>query len=360
MKSVINLDLGPVSYCIGEHALESAKKHITKYPKRYLLIDNNIERYCLPVFKEKLPNVSITGIIKIPSGEEHKNIEQCINIWKELTQQEADRDSVIINLGGGVISDIGGFIAATYKRGIAFINIPTTLLGQIDAAIGGKTGIDFMDFKNQVGLFIDPMAVIIDPLFLNTLDDVYWQSGFAELLKYGLIMDNDLWEMVDKRNYSTIKDDWNKLIMRAAKDKIDIVRYDTNEKGIRKILNFGHTIGHAIETHYLKKDKPITHGEAVAAGMICESWLSSQLAELECNPQGEICETIDRNFKRLDICEDDIPELLLLMKQDKKVREGKFKFSLLRRLGKAIHDVEVDDDLVAQSLRFYIYKKTCE
>ena len=358
MKPLINLDLGEISYCIGKEALESSEKYLASRSKRYILVDENTEKYCLPVFKEKLSGLPYHGVIRIPSGEENKNIDQCIYIWQRLTELEADRDSMLINLGGGVISDIGGFVAATYKRGMAFINVPTTLLGQIDAAIGGKTGIDFLNYKNQVGLFTDPLAVIIDTVFLGTLDDIFWQSGYAELLKYGLIMDRDLWQMLSGKKYKEI-DDWDPLIMKAAKDKVDIVRYDAQEKGIRKILNFGHTIGHSIETFYLNQGKPITHGQAVAAGMICESYLSAQLAELECHPQGEICETIDLNFDRIALEEQDIPELMKLMKQDKKVRAGRFKFSLLRRLGKAIHDVEVDDELVIKALKFYIHKQKC-
>ncbi len=357
MKSPVNLDLGTIAYNIGEGALEIAGKHFTKFSKCFLLEDENTERYCLPVFKKALPNLKVHGIIRIQSGEVNKNIEQCIIVWEQLTKLKADRDSILINLGGGVISDIGGFVAATYKRGIHFVNIPTTLLGQIDAAIGGKTGVDFMGFKNQVGLFIDPMAVVVDPIFLKTLDDIFWQSGFAELMKYGLIMDRDLWAMLIHRNYKELDDEWNKLIMKAAKDKIDIVRFDNSEKGIRKILNFGHTIGHAIETFYLKKNDAITHGQAIAAGMICETWLSSQLSELEGSPQCEIWKLIDKNFDRLDITEENISELLHIMKQDKKIRKGKFRFSLLRRLGKAIHDVEVDDSLVIESLQFYIQKQ---
>ncbi len=358
MKSAINLDMDSILYSIGENAMESAGKHLSKYSKRYLLVDENTEKYCLPVFKEKLPDISINGVLQIPSGEENKNINQCINLWEMLTQQLAERDSILINLGGGVVTDIGGFVAATYKRGMDFVNIPTTLLGQIDAAIGGKTGVDFMNFKNLVGLFTDPKAVIIDPVFLKTVEDAYWQSGFAELLKYGLILDHDLWDMIDGRFYKSIpQDNWNQLIVKAAKDKIDIVRYDSNERGIRRILNFGHTVGHAIESYYLKNKKAITHGQAVAAGMICESWISTRMADLNCNSQENIVETIDRSFGRLDFREENIPELLQLMKQDKKVRNGKAKFSLLRRLGKAVHDVELEDNVVVQSLLFYIHKK---
>jgi 3-dehydroquinate synthase len=226
-----------------------------------------------------------------------------------------------------------------------------------DAAIGGKTGIDYGAYKNQVGLFVDPVSVIIDPIFLKTLDDLQWQSGFAEIIKYGLIMDRDLWKMIVDKNYHHLEE-WNKIIKKAARDKIDIVHHDALEKGMRKNLNFGHTIGHAIESYYLKQDKPITHGQAIAAGMICETWISSKIFDIECNQMDEIVNMIDLNFEKFDMSEETIPHLLELMRQDKKVREGKLKFSLLRKLGKATHDVDVEMDIIIDSIKFYIHRNS--
>lgn len=351
------MDLKPVPYLIGPGALEQSQRYFSGYSKIFVLVDENIRRNCLPVFHQLLPDVKTNGVIEIASGEVNKNIRSASYIWEQLTELQADRDSLLINLGGGVITDIGGFAAATFKRGMDFINIPTTLLGQVDAAIGGKTGIDFHEYKNQVGLFTDPGIVIIDPVFLNTLEDIHWKSGFSEVLKYALIMDVELWKTIDNRHYHELKNDWNTIIIKAARDKIAIVKNDNLEKGIRKILNFGHTVGHALETFFLKTDHPITHGEAVAAGMICETWLSSQLTDLDCHPGGDIYAQIDRNFERLNFNSEDFNELIRLMKQDKKVRQGLFKFSLLRRLGKAIHDIEVSDELVIQSLEFYLTTK---
>jgi len=347
----------PVSYKNVNGAVAMSEKGLKKYQRIIMLVDENIKKHCLPVFREHLPKVEIDHLITIKSGEKQKNLYQAALIWDELTRLKVDRDALFINMGGGVVTDIGGFVASTYKRGIPFINFPTSLLGMADAAIGGKTGIDFGGYKNQVGLFSDPVSVIIDPIFLNTLEDIQWQSGFAEIMKYGLIMDRELWSMLVGNDYHEIIE-WNKIITKAARDKIDIVHHDALEKGMRKNLNFGHTIGHAIESYYLKHDRPVTHGQAVAAGMICETWLSSKLFEIECSQIDEIVNMIDLNFRKFDISEDKIPELLELMRQDKKVRGGKLKFSLIRKLGKAAHDIEVDIDLVIDSIKYYINRNT--
>ena len=359
MNSYFYNDNNSVQYVIGEKSLGQSEKYFSEYPSVFILMDENTEKYCLNIFQKSIPDLKVRGYIRIPSGESEKNLERTSLIWKKLTNLDANRDSLLINLGGGVITDMGGFCAGTFKRGIPFINVPTTLLAQVDAAIGGKTGINFMSIKNQIGLFYDPKAVIVDPVFLKTLDDKYWQSGFAEILKYALIMDRELWNILDMRRYSEI-DNWNKIITRSAKDKIDIVRYDKMEKGIRKNLNFGHTIGLALESLFLKKGKNITHGRAIAAGMICETWISSKMTELECTNVEEIIRMIDKNFDRLEITEKDIPELLDIMRQDKKIRDGMFKFSLLRRLGKAVHDIIVEPELMEKSLSFYINEKTCD
>ncbi|MFK5856638.1 MAG: 3-dehydroquinate synthase [Bacteroidota bacterium] len=360
MNIPLILDTENVSYIIGADALVKSANKFDNYKRIIIITDENVEKLCLPVLKQKLPSLKIDGIITIDSGEENKSISQLIFIWNELTRLNADRDDLIINLGGGIITDIGGMAAATFKRGLKFINFPTTLLGMVDAAIGGKTGIDFEGFKNQVGLFVNPVCVIVDPIFLKTLEKVQWQSGFAEVLKYGLIIDRELWHKLENRNYNDSDINWNLVIIKAAKDKIDIVRFDSLEKGIRKNLNFGHTIGHALESFYLKSDKPVTHGLAIAAGMICEAWISSKIFDIECVNLNKIVNMIDKNFRRFDFTEDDIPVLMQLMKQDKKVRGNKQNFSLLRKLGKAVHDIEVSNENIIQSLTYYINRKSCE
>lgn len=354
--SPVFLDTKPVSYVIGNGALKYSNKLLKNIPRIIVLVDENVKEHCLPVFRRVLPEVEISGVICIRSGEDKKNLDQARFIWDELTRLNVDKDALMINLGGGVVSDIGGFAAATFKRGIPFINYPTTLLGMVDAAIGGKTGVDFLGFKNQVGLFIDPKSVVIDPVFLKTLDDKQFQSGFAEVLKYGLIIDRELWRMLLGKKIHDI-DNWNDIIIKAARDKIDIVKSDFLEKGIRKNLNFGHTIGHSFESYFLKSENPITHGQAIVAGMICEAWLSQKVYDFEDGKLNEIVNNFNINFDRLGITEELIPTFLDLMRQDKKVREGKLKFSLLRKIGKAIHHIDLSPELVIESLKFYISGK---
>lgn len=351
-SSPVYLDTKPVSYVVGEGALKYSRRLLESYPRIVVLVDENVKEHCLPVFLDKLRDVNISDIICIQSGDDKKNFQQATDIWKELTRINIDRDSLLVNLGGGVISDIGGFTASTFKRGIDFINYPTTLLGMVDAAIGGKTGIDFGFIKNQVGLFTDPISVVIDPVFLKTLDERQWQSGFAEVLKYGLIMDRDLWWSLYDKKFQDIEG-WDKTISKAARDKIDIVRHDFKEKGVRKNLNFGHTIGHAFESYYLNSGESVTHGQAIAAGMICEAWLSNEIYDIGEEQLSNIITMFDLNFERLTFDESLIPEFFELMRHDKKVRGGKMNFSLLKKIGKAIHDIELNPELVAESLRFY-------
>ena len=226
----------------------------------------------------------------------------------------------------------------------------------VDAAIGGKTGLDFAGIKNQIGLFTNPKCVVIDPTFLKTLNKRQLLSGYAEMLKCGLIMDRDLWASIADIKCSEISD-WDSLIVQSARNKVDIVRHDLHEIGIRKILNFGHTVGHAIESHFLTNSNDVTHGAAVAAGMICETYISSKLFDFSKEQFNEIIDVIDMNFDRINIKIDDIEKLNTYMRQDKKIKGGKHKFSLLRKLGKAVHDIDVDDNLIEESIIFYIENK---
>jgi len=353
-NEVVLLHLKSVIHLQGHGALEQSAAYFSGYTKIFVLVDENTEKFCLPLFLKKLPHLTVTGIIRIKSGEENKNIRTTSYIWQQLTRFQAERGDLLINLGGGVITDMGGFAAATFKRGIDCVQVPTTLLGQVDAAIGFKTGIDFENYKNQVGLFAEPKAVIIDPVFLDTLNEEMLRSGFAELLKYAFIGDIPLWEMMHMRHFNEMKEDLPAMISRAVRDKIQIVEEDRYETGLRKLLNFGHTVGHALETFFMGSDTPVSHGDAVAAGMICAAWISAQRPDLECIASDMIFRMIDRNFPRLVFSDKDIPVIMQLMQQDKKNRAGKFRFTLLHKLGKAVPDVEIPEKEVEKSLLFYL------
>ncbi len=353
-KEPVSLDLKSVPHIVGQGALMQAAVYFSGHTNVFILVDENTEKFCLPLFRNELPGVNITGVIKIKSGELNKNIQSASAIWQQLTQFHAERSSLLVNLGGGVITDIGGFAAATFKRGIDFINVPTTLLGQVDAAIGSKTGVDFKEYKNQIGLFADPGAVVIEPAFLDTLDRKQLRSGFAEMLKYALTMDIPLWDMMDNRHFDDMAPDLGRMVIRCVSDKISIVEEDKHESGLRKLLNFGHTVGHALETFFLKTDTPVTHGEAVAAGMICATRISAQWPGFECRLSELIYGMIDRNFSRLTFSEKDIFGILRLMQQDKKTKSGKLHFTLLTKLGVAVPDVVVPEEKVKESLRFYL------
>lgn len=349
--------LNQVEYWMGKEALNEAVSLLKDYANTFVLVDETTAKYCLPVLQDRWNGIKDARVIQIDSGEVHKNLQTVEYIWSQLTHYHADRHSLLINLGGGVITDMGGFAAAAFKRGMKFVHIPTTLLAQVDAAIGGKTGVDFSGLKNHIGFFKDPKAVVIDPVFLKTLDERQRISGFAEVMKYGLIMDEELWDSIvdqplDQMNDTALEE----MIVRSVENKIKIVKEDSQESGLRKILNFGHTLGHALETYFLNTANPITHGEAIAAGMICESWISHQISGLDSDALLQIEEVIDRVFQRLNITEEEIPALLELTRQDKKVRDGKMRYSLLQQIGVSVFDVEIDDLTAEESLRYYIQK----
>ena len=319
----------------------------------FLLLDENTRKHCLPVLLKTSPELKKAKIIQIASGEKNKTIESCNHIWAELTKSNADRNSLLINLGGGVICDIGGFCASVYKRGIKHINIPTTLLSMVDAAWGGKTGIDFQDIKNLIGTFKKPDVVFVEPKFLKTLPDRQILSGMAEVAKHALIADKKYWKLLKEENF-TLKRSGEKIINKSIEIKTNITRKDPLEKSQRKILNFGHTIGHAIESYSNKYDKdPILHGEAIAAGMICEALLSSIVAGLPQKDLNEIIYWISAVFPPVKLNEEAIPEIMKFMTNDKKNKEGKINFTLLKRIGKAEIDYECDVKLIEKALKTY-------
>ena len=323
-----------------------------KYSSVFILADEKTKKYCLPKIKKDMPLLQKSKIILIRSGEQNKNINTCIKIWAELLKQNADKRSLLINLGGGVITDMGGFIASTFKRGIDFINIPTTLLAQVDASVGGKTGIDFDSSKNQIGTFAFPKAVFIVPDLLKTLDKRQIISGFAEVIKHALIADGNYFLTIRGKGIGN-KVNWEEIIFRSIEIKNEIVLKDPYENGIRKALNFGHTIGHSIESASLKKDKKhLLHGEAIAIGMICEAYLSRKYCGLTSKEMDEINSFIISVFNPKPT-KHSAKVLIAIMKQDKKNRDNEINFTLLSSIGKAEINNSCTEELIEESIKFY-------
>jgi len=320
----------------------------TDYSHIGVMIDEHTKEHCLPIIEPLLPQ---HATIEIASGERNKGIATCAQIWEKMIDLQLDRKALIINLGGGVIGDMGGFCARTYKRGIDFLQIPTTLLSQVDASVGGKLGIDLQGVKNIVGLFHDPIAVLIDPDFLKTLPAEELRSGYAEIVKHGLIADAQLWD--DTKAYQPLTTDWTAIVDRSVAIKRRVVEVDKKEGGLRKILNFGHTIGHAIETFYLDGRKHLLHGEAIAIGMICESYLSHLITDIPMDDVDQIKTHLLTIYGRQDIDDLDIDHLFKFMENDKKNVGGRISFSLLDKIGSCTWDQHCDRSMILKSLEYY-------
>ena len=338
----------------GNKGLELLKSLILKnnYSKLFVLVDENTRKNCLSFFLKQLENSFKINVLEIKSGEVNKNIETCEYLWNELSNQGADRKSALINLGGGVICDLGGFVASTFKRGISFYNVPTTLLSMVDASVGGKTGIDFGLLKNQIGIFNEPKMVLIFSKWLKTLDKRQILSGFAEMLKHGLILDKIYWDKLSSLKTVDINN-IDKMIYNSVVLKNSIVLKDLKERNIRKVLNFGHTLGHAVESSYLGSKRELLHGEAIAIGMILESFLSYKILRLSYRDLINITKTIIYFFKKIKIDNSKIIEIINLLKHDKKTVEGKINFVLLNGISNTKIDVLVDKNLINDAFKFY-------
>jgi 3-dehydroquinate synthase len=323
-----------------------------KYSSLFILVDENTNEHCLSKF---IPNLEVyipIEIIEIEAGESIKNITTCVEIWSVLSDLGADRKSALINLGGGVITDIGGFIASTFKRGIDFINVPTTLLGMVDASIGGKNGVDLGTLKNQIGVINVPQLVLIDSVFLETLSQKEMRSGLAEMLKHGLIYDKKYWE--EFQDLSKIDfADFDALLYRSVEIKNEIVTQDPTENGIRKALNFGHTLGHAIESYFLESETPLLHGEAIAIGMILESHISMKKELLSKEEYYEIKSTLKSIYEEHTFTVNDIELIQKLLIHDKKNEYGKVQFALLKEIGKISLNQSVESELIVSSFADY-------
>ncbi len=331
------------------------------HPKKiFILVDENTREHCLPILLSNTPCLRNSEILEIPAGEKSKTIEMATTLWGQLIGKQAGRDSLLICLGGGVITDLGGFTAALFKRGIRFIHIPTTLMGMVDAAIGGKTAVNLRNIKNPLGSFTMPEAVFTFSCFLKTLPAELLADGFSEIMKYGLIQDKALWSKVRTlMKHGFLKSPWDEsvwetLICRCVELKCRIVNRDYRELNHRKILNFGHTIGHALESFSMLNGKyHASHGKAVAAGMICESYLSMRVSGLSADEHAGITRLILQFSGQFKISAGDIPALREFLEQDKKNRNGGFRFSLLTKIGNAVYDTPCSWEQVNEALSWY-------
>lgn len=318
------------------------------YSKTAVLTDEHTGKHCYPLLKDAL---DVHEKIEVPSGEEHKNIATCEAIWEKMTDWEMDRHSVLIIVGGGVLGDMGGFCAATYKRGIDFILIPTTLLSQVDASIGGKLGIDFRHFKNHIGVFKTPVFTLLYSGFLATLPEAEKRSGFAEVIKHALISDAAAWKQI--QNHSLNEQPWEMLLPHSVNVKLKVVTADPYEKGLRKTLNAGHTIGHAVETFLLQKNRKILHGEAVAVGLVCEAFLARERSMLTPEELEGIHRYILRIFGKVQLDPGDDDAIAKLTSQDKKNKGNQILCVLLDGIGSAKWDCEIRQEEVKRALAFY-------
>ncbi|HWY80035.1 MAG TPA: 3-dehydroquinate synthase [Candidatus Sulfotelmatobacter sp.] len=336
---------------IGNNSITQLNKLIdlSAYTKIVLITDETIGKWWCKKLLKTLPPQSLPIIL--PSGEKAKTIKTIQIIWQELLAAGCDRKSVVINLGGGVICDMGSFAAATYMRGIDFINIPTTLLSQVDASVGGKTGFDFAEIKNLIGTFTQPKAVIIDVATLKTLPEREFISGFAEIIKHGLITDKNYFEKVTSKSpLSFSTDELIDIITRSCEIKSTIVEQDEIERDKRKLLNFGHTIGHAIESLCLKTDRPLLHGEAISIGMVAEAMLSQRIGLLNKNDVDLIKNKLANAGLPTTILHINYEKIVTKMKSDKKNVSGDIHFTLLKKIGEGVINQIVKENIIKNTL----------
>lgn len=332
---------------IEENSWSAIIQH-DKYHKIVVVIDENVSDLYLDYFLTTFPSLEKAEIIVLPSGEENKCLEICAQVWASMSDYHISRKDLIVNIGGGVTTDMGGFIASCYKRGIDFINIPTTLLSMVDASVGGKTGIDFNGYKNQIGTFANPIHVFIDPRFLQTLDKKELESGFAEMLKHGLIASESHWNKLMHLN--DLKQVTTDMIKDSVSIKNNIVQEDPKESGIRKNLNYGHTIGHAIESFLLESGSPLPHGHCIAIGMYLENLIAVSKGILSDLVASTINNQLLERYALPEINEEGIERIVSFCMQDKKNEGDNIHMSLINRIGSCLHDQVVEEALIREIL----------
>jgi len=326
----------------------------SNYSKIFILVDAHTHEFCLPYFMSNIQTETPIEVVEIMTGEIYKNIETCTGVWNVLSELNADRKSLLINVGGGVVTDLGGFVASTFKRGISYINVPTTLLSMVDASVGGKTGVDLGTLKNQIGVINIPEMVLIDTAFLNTLPANEMRSGLAEMLKHGLIYDEAYWKkMINLANFTI--EDLDELIYDSVQIKNTVVTEDPKENGVRKILNFGHTLGHAIESYLLthKTKEALLHGEAIAVGMVLAAYISNKQEGFPEEKLAEIKQVILNMYGKVSFDSSDYEAITDLMKYDKKNSHGNINFVLLSDIGTPVLDKIVPNEIIIEAFNFY-------
>ena len=326
----------------------------SNFSKIFVLVDTNTHKHCLSTFLAKLNTSQNIEIIEIEAGEINKTIDTCVGVWNALSDLDGDRKSLLINLGGGVVTDLGGFVASCYKRGINFINVPTSLLAMVDASIGGKTGVDLGTVKNQIGVINCGDMVLVDSKFLETLPQNEMRSGLAEMLKHGLIQDEAYWHKMSDLSKFTLED-LDKLIYESIIIKKNVVTEDPNENGLRKTLNYGHTLGHAIESYCLSNDKKETllHGEAIAIGMVLATYISHKKCGFPYEKLENIKASIRKIYGLVELTKDDYLAIIELLKFDKKNTHGNINFVLLEDIGKSKIDCKVENVLIMEAFDYY-------
>ena len=318
----------------------------------FILVDETTRQLCLPLV-EGFDCLRQAEIITIGATDQHKTLESLTHVWSSLQRGGATRHSLMVNLGGGMVTDLGGFVASTFKRGLNYINIPTTLLAMVDASVGGKTGINFGGLKNEIGVFSTARSVILDTQFLRTMDAENMLSGYAEMLKHGLIANDSMW--AELLNFDIDVPDYHQLsrmLEDSVKVKERIVEEDPTEKGIRKALNLGHTVGHAFESFALQR-KPVLHGYAVAWGLICELYLSHIKTGFPIEKMRQTVSFINEHYGKLSITCDDYPTLLELMTHDKKNTGSDINFTLLGDVGDIRINQTATKEEIEEALDFY-------
>lgn len=339
---------------IGNKSFDALNTFLKKntYSGYFLICDELTFEHCLPNLLFNCPALNEAEIIELESGERNKHLETCVQVWGALTDAGADKKSLIINLGGGVITDLGGFVASTFKRGIDFVNIPTTLLSMVDASVGGKTGVDFEDIKNHIGTTYEPKAVYVNPVFLETLSERHLKNGYAEIIKIALIADRDFWNDI-KQSSTTAHFYSEELITHAIELKNTIVKKDLYEKDLRKSLNFGHSAGHALESAFLKQQKDILHGEAVAFGIIIESIIAYDLKRITKKDLNEIIAYVHSIYPKLKLSHETKKLLMEYIFHDKKNEQGNLHFALPNGIGNYKLSGNIQKDLIEEALKTY-------